>query len=86
MKLAFARQQPFSEKALCHLETAALCEVAAMSNENIAYVVGMIYEIDMLGSKLEVPNVTTGGFAVAAVVAGDVPGATAGVVGPKEIA
>src|SRR5262249_14356082 len=53
VEIVFARQQPLAQKALCHLEPAALMEYAAVGNQNVADIVGMVDQVDALAAELE---------------------------------
>jgi hypothetical protein len=53
MKLSFAGQQALAEELLCQLQAPALCEVAVVSDENVAYEVRMVEEVKLLWPELE---------------------------------
>src|SRR5436853_2676462 len=57
MKLALAGKQPFSEESLGHFKTAALGKVSAVRDQNVSYVIGVIYEVNLLAPELEIDKI-----------------------------
>jgi hypothetical protein len=53
VEFAFAREQTFAQEPLGHLKPSTLDEVAAVGDQNIAYEVGMVYEVDCARTQVE---------------------------------
>jgi hypothetical protein len=57
VELPLACEQTLAKESLCHLEAAALSEVAVMGDKDVTYVVGIIYEENPLGAESDVNDV-----------------------------